>query len=90
MHDHLKQLGTDFGNAPGQKEIVQYKQIRVCVGQQNLGLFRLGERAEIFPPALIQVFETIMQEEARHILFIVNWAAYLRARRPMALRPPST
>jgi hypothetical protein len=51
------------------------------------GLFRLGERAELFPKALISVFETIMQEEARHILFIVNWAAYLRARRPVLLRP---
>ena len=51
------------------------------------GLFRLGERAELFPKALIDVFEQIMQEEARHILFIVNWAAYLRARRPFAMRP---
>ena len=51
------------------------------------GLFRLGERAELFPKALISVFETIMQEEARHILFIVNWAAYLRSRRPLPMRP---
>jgi hypothetical protein len=51
------------------------------------GLFRLGERAQLFPKALIDVFEQIMQEEARHILFIVNWAAYLRARRPLAMRP---
>jgi hypothetical protein len=51
------------------------------------GLFRLGVRAELFPKALTDVFELIMQEEARHILFIVNWAAYLRARRPAALRP---
>jgi len=51
------------------------------------GLFRLGVDAEIFPKALTDVFEQIMQEEARHILFIVNWAAYLRARRPVLLRP---
>jgi hypothetical protein len=51
------------------------------------GLFRLGERAQLFPKALIDIFEQIMQEEARHILFIVNWAAYLRARRPVLLRP---
>ena len=51
------------------------------------GLFRLGVEAELFPKALTDVFDQIMQEEARHILFIVNWAAYLRARRPAALRP---
>jgi hypothetical protein len=51
------------------------------------GLFRLGADAELFPKALIAIFETIMQEEARHILFIVNWAAYLRARRPVLMRP---
>jgi hypothetical protein len=51
------------------------------------GLFELGKRSEFFPAGIISVFETIMQEEARHILFIVNWAAYLRAQRPLPLRP---
>jgi hypothetical protein len=51
------------------------------------GLFRMGERAQYFPKSLISIFETIMQEEARHILFIVNWAAYLRAQRPWLARP---
>ena len=51
------------------------------------GLFRMGERARYFPKALVDIFETIMQEEARHILFIVNWAAYLRAQRPLLARP---
>jgi hypothetical protein len=51
------------------------------------GLFALGSRSGLFPAPIISIFETIMQEEARHILFIVNWAAYLRARRPLPLRP---
>jgi len=51
------------------------------------GLFDIGARSGLFPPKVVEVFGTIMQEEARHILFIVNWAAYLRARRPMLARP---
>ena len=51
------------------------------------GLFRMGERAEYLPKAFVEIFDTIMQEEARHILFIVNWAAYLRAQRPVLARP---
>lgn len=51
------------------------------------GLFRIGADSKFFPDGITSVFERIMQEEARHILFIVNWAAYLRARRPLPLRP---
>jgi hypothetical protein len=51
------------------------------------GLFDLGRRTEYFHEDLIAIFDQIMQEEARHILFIVNWAAYLRARQPVPLRP---
>ena len=51
------------------------------------GLFRIGVDSGLFPAGITAVFERIMQEEARHILFIVNWAAYLRALRPLPLRP---
>jgi hypothetical protein len=51
------------------------------------GLFDIGRRSEFFHKDLIALFDQIMQEEARHILFIVNWAAYLRARRPLPFRP---
>ena len=51
------------------------------------GLFDIGRRTEYFHKDIVDLFDHIMQEEARHILFIVNWAAYLRARRPLPLRP---
>lgn len=51
------------------------------------GLFEIGRRTEFFPAELIAIFDQIMQEEARHILFLVNWAADLRARRRLLARP---
>lgn len=51
------------------------------------GLFAIGLRSEYFPTALTDIFDPILQEEARHILFIVNWAAYLAARTPIVVRP---
>jgi hypothetical protein len=51
------------------------------------GLFEIGRRSRLFPDALISIFETVVQEEARHILFLVNWSAYLRRRSPLLARP---
>ncbi len=52
----------------------------------GFGIFKLARDARILPEALTSLFVRLLVEEARHIVFFINWVAWDRYRR--GLRSP--
>lgn len=53
------------------------------------GLFKLGRQHLVMPAPLFDIFDQVMQEEASHIVFFLNWFAHRQANRgtlPSAFR----
>ncbi|MBW2273638.1 MAG: ferritin-like domain-containing protein [Deltaproteobacteria bacterium] len=45
------------------------------------GLFELARRSQLVPRELFEIFDQVMQEEAHHIVFFINWFAHRQINR---------
>src|SRR5215475_10903413 len=52
----------------------------------GFGLFKIAWQSEFLPREMLKIFETLMYEETRHIVFFINWMAYTEAQRGLLAR----
>ncbi len=89
----LQRYGIEVPDGGGEKpRDAEWGFIRMGYGETfdsffAFGLFKIAADTGFFPTPLLTTFDGVMQEEARHILFFTNWAAYHGKRLPVLKRP---
>jgi hypothetical protein len=65
---------------PTRKAFVSFGYDECVDSFAGFGIFRLARDARILPESLTSLFARVLEEEARHIVFFVNWIAWDRDR----------
>lgn len=52
----------------------------------GFGVFKIARTSEFLPEGMFEIFDTLMYEETRHVVFFVNWMAWSQARKGVAVR----
>jgi hypothetical protein len=52
----------------------------------GFGLFKIAWQSGFLPHDILKIFEMLMYEETRHIVFFINWMAYTEAQRGVVAR----
>ena len=77
----LKAVPADPTLSPTRRAFIDFGYNECLDSFLGFGIFRLACEAEFVPEALTSLFARVLIEEARHIVFFVNWISYERARR---------
>jgi hypothetical protein len=66
LPDNIEQAFIDFGYGE-------------CVDAfLGFGMFKIARQSGFLPESMFTIFDILMHEELRHIVFFVNWVAYLQ------------
>ncbi len=82
----LKATPTDVEGRPTREAFIHFGYDECVDSFAGFGIFALACEARILPESLTSLFSRIIVEEARHIVFFINWVAWDRSRR--GLRGP--
>lgn len=77
----LKVSPRDVSEPPSRAAFVNFGYNECVDSFGGFGIFKLATEAKILPDALTTLLSRILIEEARHIVFFVNWVAWDRQRR---------